>query len=145
VQRIELDAAAYRELLPRVVAAVSLHGRELRGGALDLSDLYRLGGAATLRGYREEQFTGTRLGWINAELRYSLGRRSFAFSFYDIGYMFQSADQEQGREEASLSRGGYGLGLRLETGLGIMSVSYALGDGDALGDGKIHFGLINEF
>ncbi|MCZ7557723.1 MAG: BamA/TamA family outer membrane protein [Bacteroidia bacterium] len=145
VQRIELDAAAYRELLPRVVAAVSLHGRELRGGALDLSDLYRLGGAASLRGYREEQFTGTRLGWINAEMRYSLGRRSFAFSFYDIGYMFQSADPEQGREETSLSRGGYGLGLRLETGLGIMSVSYALGYGDALGDGKIHFGLINEF
>jgi hypothetical protein len=26
-----------------------------------------------------------------------------------------------------------------------MSVSYALGRGDGLGDGKIHFGLINEF
>jgi outer membrane protein assembly factor BamA len=145
VQRIEIDAAAYRELFPRVIAAASLHGRELRGGAMDVSDLYRLGGATTLRGYREEQFTGTRLGWVNAEIRYSLGRRSFAFSFYDFGYMFQSADAEQVREETSLSRGGYGLGLRLETGLGIMSVSYALGEGDALGDGKIHFGLINEF
>jgi outer membrane protein assembly factor BamA len=145
VQRIELDAAAYREIVPRVIAAVSLRGRELRGGALDVSDLYRLGGAATLRGYREEQFVGTRLGWINAEMRYSLGRRSFAFSFYDFGYIFQSADVEQGREELSLSRGGYGLGLRIETGLGIMSVSYALGDGDGLGNGKIHFGLVNEF
>ncbi len=145
VQRIEIDAAVFREIFPRIIAAVSLRGRELRGGALDVSDLYTLGGAATLRGYREEQFTGTRLGWVNAELRYSLGRRSFAFSFYDFGYIFQSADAEQGREELSLSRGGYGLGLRIETGLGIMSVSYALGNGDGLGNGKIHFGLVNEF
>ena len=145
VQRIEVDAAAFREIVPRVGAAVALHGRELRGGALDVSDLYRLGGAATLRGYREEQFAGTRLGWISNELRYSLGRRSFTFVFYDFGYIFQSRDEAQGREEISLSRGGYGLGLRIETGLGVMGVSYALGTGDGLGDGKIHFGLVNEF
>jgi outer membrane protein insertion porin family len=145
VQRFELDAAVFRTVVSRVVAAVSLHGRELRGAALDISDLYRLGGATTLRGYREEQFIGTRMGWMNAELRYTLGRRSFAFTFFDFGHIFQSEDTEQGRDALSLSRNGYGLGLRLETGLGVMSVSYALGRGDGLGDGKIHFGLINEF
>lgn len=145
IQRIEVDAAAYQLLLPRLVAALGLHGRELRGGALDIGDLYRLGGATTLRGYREEQFLGTRLGWANAELRYSLGRRSFTFLFFDIGHIEQSGDAARGREEMRLTRRGYGLGLRLETGLGIMSISYALGEGDGLSDGKIHFGLINEF
>jgi len=145
VQRLELDAAVYAEVVNRTVFAFSIHGRELRGSVLDQSDLYRLGGALTLRGYREEQFPGTRLGWINTEMRYTLGRRSFAFAFFDFAYIFQQADVDHGREELSLYREGYGVGMRLETGLGIMGVSYALGRGDSFGDGKIHFGLINEF
>jgi len=33
----------------------------------------------------------------------------------------------------------------VETGLGNMGVSFALGQGNSFGQGKIHFGLINEF
>ena len=40
---------------------------------------------------------------------------------------------------------GYGLGLRLETGLGIMGIDYGLGQGDGIFNGKVHVGLINEF
>jgi len=145
LQRIELDAGYFRELFLRTVLAVRLHGRELRGDELDVSDLYRVGGANTLRGYREEQFAGTRFGWVNSELRYSLGRRTFAFIFYDFGYIYQSPDTDRNREEFSAFRGGYGIGGRIETALGIMGVSYALGQGDGFGDGKIHFGLINAF
>ncbi|MDT8324537.1 MAG: POTRA domain-containing protein, partial [Bacteroidota bacterium] len=57
IQRIELDAEYYFEAVPRVVMALALHGRELTGDELDASDLYRVGGANTLRGYREEQFS----------------------------------------------------------------------------------------
>jgi outer membrane protein insertion porin family len=145
MQRLELDAEYYLELLPRTVLATALHGRELRGGDLDLSDLYRLGGATTLRGYREEQFSGTRLGWTTVELRYSLGRRTFGFAFFDFGYIEQSPDPARNRDGFSVLRGGYGIGGRLETGLGILGVSYALGEGDSLAEGKIHFGLINAF
>ena len=145
LQRIEIDAAYYRTLIDRTVFAVSLHGRQLDGDELDESDLYRLGGANTLRGYREEQFSGTRMGWINSELRYSLGRRSFAFAFFDFGYIELSPDESRGREAFTAFRNGYGIGARLETALGIMGVSYALGRGDGLADGKIHFGLINAF
>lgn len=144
-QRIEIDAGYFQELFARTVLAVSLHGRELRGDELDVSDLYRVGGANTLRGYREEQFAGTRFGWMNTELRYSLGRRTFAFLFYDFGYIYQSPDTDRGRDEFSAFRGGYGIGGRIETALGIMGVSYALGQGDGFADGKIHFGLINAF
>ncbi len=145
IQRLELDAGYFLELFSRTVLAVSLHGRELRGGELDVSDLYRLGGANSLRGYREEQFSGTRLGWTSAELRYSLGRRTFAFAFFDFGYIEQSPDPARSRQEFSALRSGYGIGARLETGLGIIGVSYALGEGDGLSEGKIHFGLINAF
>jgi outer membrane protein insertion porin family len=40
---------------------------------------------------------------------------------------------------------GYGAGLSIETGIGVLGVSYALGQGDAFSDGKIHFGILNEF
>ena len=145
VQRLEVDAEYFQALWPRTVLAVALHGRELRGGDLDPSDLYRLGGARSLRGYREEQFTGTRIGWTSLEFRYSLGRRTFAFAFYDFGYIDQSPDPARNRPAFNASRGGYGIGGRLETALGILGVSYALGEGDGLGEGKIHFGLVNEF
>jgi outer membrane protein insertion porin family len=145
IQRIEIDAEYYLEIFPRVVLATGLHGRELTGDELDASDLYRVGGANTLRGYREEQFSGTRFGWLNSELRYSLGRRTFAFAFFDFGYIEQSPDGERGREEMTAFRSGYGIGARIETALGIMGVSYALGRGDGLSEGKIHFGLINAF
>ncbi len=145
VQRLELDAGYFLTLFSRTVLAAGLHGRELRGGELDVSDLYRLGGATTLRGYREEQFSGTRLGWSSLELRYSLGRRTFAFAFFDFGYIEQSPDPARNRPAFSALRSGYGIGGRLETGLGIVGVSYALGEGDGIGEGKIHFGLINAF
>jgi outer membrane protein insertion porin family len=35
--------------------------------------------------------------------------------------------------------------VRIETGLGIMGVSFALGKGDTFGTAKIHVGLVNEF
>lgn len=144
VQRIELDASLFVEVLPRAVLALILHGRELRGSLVDASDVYRIGGANTLRGYREEQFTGTRLAWSSIETRYSLGRRSFAFLFFDLGYIYQAARTEALPEFRTVKYG-YGLGGRIETGLGILGVSYALGEGDSFSTGKIHFGLINEF
>ena len=38
-----------------------------------------------------------------------------------------------------------GIGLNLETGVGLLGVSFALAAGDSFTDGKIHFGIINEF
>jgi outer membrane protein assembly factor BamA len=145
VQHIEIDLSYFQLLFPRNILVVSIHGRELKGNELDVSDYYRLGGANSLRGYREEQFTGTRLAWTSAEYRFSLGRRSFAFAFYDFGYISQPANEKFQIPAFDETRTGYGIGGRLETGLGVMGVSYALGKGDSFSTGKIHFGLITEF
>ncbi len=145
LQRIEVDASCFQELTGRMIAAVSLHGRQVSSSQLDISDFYRIGGANTLRGYREEQFLGTRAGWMNAEFHYSLGRKSYAFIFYDAGYIFQAGDASQGRDQLSMLRAGYGIGGRIETALGILGVSFALGQGDTFMTGKIHFGLVNDF
>ncbi|MCK4511632.1 BamA/TamA family outer membrane protein, partial [bacterium] len=52
-------------------------------------ELLVLGGARSLRGYREEQFRGTRTALGSIEYRLLLGRRSRAIVFVDAGYWYR--------------------------------------------------------
>lgn len=144
-QRLEFDFSFFYNLFFRQVVAATVHAREMRGGFFEISDLYKLGGTNTLRGYRENQFLGNRIFWSNLEYRYLLSNRSYAFLFFDTGYYLRNEDIQRNIERISAFKIGYGLGMNLETALGVMGVSFALGKGDSFGEGKIHFGLVNEF
>lgn len=145
LQRIELDFHFFLELFRRQVLALKLNGRELRGDFFEVSDLYELGGTNTLRGYRERQFLGNRTFWSNLEYRYLLTRRTYAFAFFDTGYFLRNEDIDRGVLRQSDFKTGFGFGINLETGLGVLGVSYALGEGDSFSNGKLHFGILNEF
>ncbi len=145
LQRINVSLSTFYELFNRQIVALSLNGRELRGPFFEESDLYRLGGTNTLRGYRENQFLGSRIFWSNLEYRYLLTQRTFAFVFLDTGYYLRNADMNRNILKQEAFKYGYGIGLNLQTGLGVLGVSFALGQGDSFSEGKIHFGLINEF
>jgi outer membrane protein insertion porin family len=142
-KRILLDVEFYLPLWKRQVLAWTLHGRQIQSneGIIPLPDQFRLGGARTLRGYREDQFRGSSVSWSALEWRYILGRRSRFFCFMDAGY-FSSKDRQTRSEGYKV---GYGFGFRLETGLGMMGVDYGLGQGDTALAGKVHVGLVNEF
>ncbi len=142
-KRIFLDLEWYLPTLKRQLIAWSLHGRQIKSneGSLPLPDQFRLGGARTLRGYREDQFRGAAVAWSNLEWRYLLGRRSRVFLFADGGY-FSTQSKDLKHNAFKL---GYGLGFRLETGLGMMGVDYGLAQGEGLMNGKVHVGLVNEF
>lgn len=99
-----------------------------------------LGGARSLRGYREEQFRGTRTALATLEYRFLLTRTSRALAFVDLGYYFRA-----GSNPAKDTKLGYGIGLRAENRLGIIAVDYGLGEGDRPLDGKLHVGLVREF
>ncbi|MEO8166855.1 MAG: POTRA domain-containing protein [bacterium] len=148
VQRFTLDLDFYLSTFTRQVLAVGLHGRELRGGQPEEGEMFRLGGSRSLRGFRESQFIGSRLGWSNTEYRFLLARRSFFYGFIDAGYYFRPADDSR-QVPVAKSAGfkyGYGIGIQLETGLGVLAVSFAIGsDTPSFTNGKIHFGLINDF
>ncbi len=144
-QKLELNFAFYLQLFNRNVLAFNLSGRELRGSQLDISDLYRIGGANSVRGYREKQFAGNRTAWSNFEYRYLLARNSFAFLFLDTGYFLKSKGVIGSPNKQSEFLRSYGLGFSLATGLGILKVSYAIAKGSALTEGFIHFGLHNRF
>ncbi|MEE9226044.1 MAG: POTRA domain-containing protein [Bacteroidota bacterium] len=153
VQSLGVDVQYYVATFFRQVLALSLHGREVRGSPIDESDLFRLGGTNSLRGYRENQFLGSRLVWSNVEYRFLIDPRSFFYVFFDGGYYFRpGVDQAisgntglQSPESAQDFKYGFGVGLRVETRLGLIGVSFALGEGDTISTGKIHVGLINEF
>lgn len=145
LQRIEVEFKTYYKLFQRQIIALALNGKELLGSFLEVSDLYRLGGANTLRGYAQDQFLGSRIFWSNLEYRFLLTQRSFGFLFMDTGYFFRPEDLVHNIPKTEGFRIGYGLGINLETNLGVISVSFALGQGDTFSNGKINFGIVNQF
>lgn len=143
--RITADVEAYFLIRRPHVIAVAAHGRDIRTGALEVSDLYRLGGARTLRGYGEDQFMGSRVVWTNLEYRFLAGNRSYLYGFFDWGYVAVLAGDSSPLDESELRPYGYGAGLLVETILGIVDVSIAAGEDDTFSTAKFHLRLINEF
>jgi outer membrane protein insertion porin family len=142
-QRLTVDLQVVVPTLRAQVLSLALHGRQVTSGEpfVSITDEFRLGGATSLRGYREDQFRGSRVGWSNIEYRYLLGPRSRAFVFADLGYFFKQTADARIEEFKSA----FGLGARVETPLGVVGVDYGLGEGDGLLAGKVHVSLVNSF
>ncbi len=145
LQRLSVDLEGYYQIFDRQVIAAGIHGRELRGPSFEISDLFQLGGANTLRGYTENQFLGSRILWTNLEYRFLLTKRTFMFPFLDTGYFYVPSEPNLGILHQEGFKIGYGVGIDLETSFGVLAVSFALAQGDNFSEGKIHFGIVNEF
>lgn len=145
VQKGAVDLDFYHSFFKRQSTLIGIHGIEIRSPRYENADLFRFGGIRSVRGYRDGQFLASRAGWSTVETRYSVTRRSFLFGFYDFGYYLTPEDNITGLQKQEGFIFGYGLGIRLETALGMFGVSYALGRGDSILEGKIHFGIVNDF
>ncbi|NOY78918.1 MAG: BamA/TamA family outer membrane protein [Calditrichaeota bacterium] len=145
IRRTTLDFEGYWNWFGRQVWALGLHGREVRfpGNFVPVEEQFYLGGSRTLRGYREDQFRGSRIAWSNLEYRYVMGRRSRLFLFLDTGWI--SAKNQTTRQWQNVWKLGYGLGIRTQTAVGIVGIDYGLGEGDAISQGKIHVRIMNQF
>ena len=143
-RRVVFDLSYYLSPFLRQVIATELHLRDFSSGNIDVSDLFRLGGSTTLRGYQEGQFLGSRLLWTNLEYRYLVTPLSFFYAFLDFGYIAPFSN-DSGLRIAEQNKFGYGIGVRMDSALGLIDVSIALGEGDTFSTAKIHIRLINEF
>jgi len=143
LKKIKGQLSYFQKLWGNQVLAFNINGSHVEGDKdqLQLSDHFWFGGFGSLRGYRENQFHGTSVSWINLEYRFIVGRNSRIFLFSDWG--FYQYEDERGIQNDILP--GYGIGMRFDTPLGIMGVDYGLGRGDTFSTGKIHFGIINSF
>jgi outer membrane protein insertion porin family len=141
----ELDFGFFYSIFQNQVLALGIHTREILGDYFDISDYFQFGGTNTLRGYRENQFLGNRIIWTNIEYRLLLSQSSYLFSFFDSGYYLINENPDFDIERQSDYKTGYGLGISLETGLGILRISYAFSEGSSITNGLVHFGIFNDF
>ena len=127
----------------RTALAASLHGAGVAEAGVELPDgLLRLGGATSIRGYREEAFLVNRAFWMNLEVRLILARRSRAFLFLDAGVL---GDAAGGARNGLLFPLGFGLGMRTVSRLGTIGLDYGLARTDSPGRGKVHIRMVNDF
>jgi outer membrane protein insertion porin family len=145
LQRVGVDFNFFLQIFSRQILYIGLHGKTLSSGGIGIGDLYHFGGTTTFRGYRENQFLGKDIAWTNLEYRLILASRSFAYGFFDTGYFLLPADETAGITSARDYLVGYGAGIRFETAIGNIGVSFGFGEGDSFFEGKVHIGLINEF
>ncbi len=143
-RRILFDLSFYLSPFFRQVIASELHLRDFSSGNIDASDLYRLGGATTLRGYMEGQFLASRLLWTNLEYRFLVTPLSFFYAFIDFGHI-SPFSSNSGIQISEQNKIGYGIGVRMDSALGLIGVSIALGENDTFSTAKIHIRLMNEF
>jgi outer membrane protein insertion porin family len=133
----------------RWVAIVRGRGEGIRSEEpiIPYYELFPLGGATSLRGYREEQFRGAHVELLQFEQHFlidELGSR--LLGFVDMGYVSTKGTVLQvPGEPTGLFRIGYGAGLRIASRLGLVGVDYALGEGDGPLDGKLHLALQSSF
>ncbi|HUV36713.1 MAG TPA: POTRA domain-containing protein [Patescibacteria group bacterium] len=100
------------------------------------AERYPLGGARTLRGYRENQFRGERIFFTNLE--YRLGGEGRLFVFDDVGWFYRDEDGWD-------VKNGVGFGLRSASPLGVIELSFGVGDRLSLEGTRIHISLQESF
>lgn len=139
-ERLHATVRTYLPLLDRHVVALGADGAVLRSDTYDRSDLFRFGGATSLRGYDEDRFLGNVTVRTLLEYRLLLDRRSYAYVFGDLGYVRRPALQQAARRESW--RPGYGMGMQVHTGIGQVRATYALNPEVATpASGRVHVGV----
>lgn len=133
--KVWLDLNQYFKTRQQQVVAIGLHGARVWGEEIPPTEILYLGGANTLRGYSEDFFKGEGILFANCEYRFLVNRDSQFFIFMDCGTFY---DKNDGLDELKL---GYGVGMRLRSQTGLISVDYGLARGDSILGGKIHVSL----
>ncbi len=144
-QRVRSSFKTYLSPFPRHVAAFRLYGATVESPEYTETDLMRLGGSRSIRGYREEQFRVGRYAWGDLEYRYLLDPYSHAFLFAAGGAYERPemvGEQDTGTSDWLYSGG---FGFRYRTPIGIMQFTYAVSADDPLHNGKVHFNLTADF
>ncbi len=125
------------------VPSVSAKMINVSNGELDESDLFRVGGLRTMRGYFESQFHISRFVILHADERLMTGHSSYLGFFIDYGYLQRSQTATFASEV--LYPLGYGISFQFDTQLGLLSASIGLAKSETIDRAKLHFGIIKDF
>lgn len=143
--RCFLKADYYIPFAKKWVYRTEINAGYIATQSLFFSELFRIGGLNTLKGFDEQSIFASSYSIINAELRYLLQQNSNVILFWN-GAWYQNTIQKIAFSDMPF---GFGFGLNFETGAGVFSLFYAVGKQQnntiALQKAKIHFGFINYF
>lgn len=138
-RRLHATGRWFAPAFSRSVVVVGVDASVLLSPEYDRSDLFRFGGAATLRGYDEDRFLGRIVGRALVEYRILIDAISYAYAFFDLGYVDRPKTPD-----LQVMRGihpGYGVGIRFKTAAGLINMSAALNPESGPGDVRIHAGV----
>ncbi len=114
-------------------------------GTQPFFEQYFVGGAETLRGYREDRFWGKYMFLSSVELRQPMGKSLTGVIFTDVGDAWGGSYGNvniSGFKQTGLSpHFGVGLGIRVRTPLGPIRLDYGIGSEG----GRTHFSIGNVF
>ncbi|NLJ86313.1 MAG: BamA/TamA family outer membrane protein [Firmicutes bacterium] len=109
----------------------------LINGDAPLQEQFFMGGSETVRGYRYGEFIGEKALLLNGEYRFPVMKAIQGVVFVDAGNAWE--------REGSMSLGdlhaGYGVGVRLDTPIGVIRVDYGIGEDG----GRAYFSLGQTF
>jgi outer membrane protein assembly factor BamA len=144
--RIKLMAAHYFPLRKQTAFKTAINAGIYNSQSIFRNELFQIGGYRLLRGFDEESIYATAYGVATAEYRIRVSLNSYFFGFADGG-MVKNKYQNVNLNNTFVSAG---LGMALETKLGLLNISYAIGKRDDIKfnireASKIHFGYVNYF
>lgn len=121
----EIDLRSYKPLgKKKNYVLASRLDLAIAEGSLPAFEYFTVGGADTLRGYREDRFWGERMALLSVELRVPLEKSFYGALFVDYGSAWGG---EYATAKSFSPRMGAGIGLRFETPLGPIRLDYAIG------------------
>lgn len=140
-----LDLAYYVPIPNRSTIKFGVKGGYMQNANLFESEMFRIGGLKSLRGFDEESIYANLYAIGTIEYRFLLNLDSYIFIFADGAYYENRAANRRITDRPI----GFGLGISFSTKIGIFSLTYALGKQfdnpiDARA-GKIHFGIVSFF
>ncbi|HEY3875920.1 MAG TPA: POTRA domain-containing protein [Candidatus Kapabacteria bacterium] len=144
---VSLDASGFHTLFSdKIVGMIGLHARSVSAlrGLLDASDLFRIGGIFTIRGYREEILLASRYVYGNFEMRFMMSPLSYFYLFVDDGYLEKDSTVSSPAEQPQYPMS-YGMGAQVESPLGILAVSIGLAKAEPISQAIFAFGLVKQF
>ena len=107
------------------------------------NELFRIGGANSIRGFNEESIFASQYNVLNLEYRYYLTRISYLYSITDFAYVQNDINNFNSKLYS------LGLGYTYNTNNGIIDLSYAIGKQENipfdLQNSKFHIRLIQFF
>ncbi len=144
--RIKLSAAHYFPVGKQSTFKTAVNAGIFNSQNIFRNELFQIGGYRLLRGFDEESIYATQFAVATAEYRIRVSLNSYFFGFAD-GAIVKNKYQNINLNNNFVSTG---IGIALETKLGLLNVSYAIGKRDDVKfnirqSQKLHLGYVNYF